>query len=145
VVISAVITVIIRIYQHRLEKQRFRLEKQRSQFDLYDKRNQVYMATMAYIAAVVQNPELKREDMVEFYQKSQGHEFLFGEEIGKFIEELRKKGKEIYNIHIIYKNAPMDGEQHKARARQRERYEWFEQQVSTARQLFAKYLTLTED
>ena len=84
----AVVTTTIVVLQYRTARQKWRL-------DLFDKRYPVFIATMSFIASVVQKASIKEEDLFLFVRESKDRDLLFGDEVKAHLEFMVKQGADL--------------------------------------------------
>lgn len=71
---------------------------------------------------------------IRFIRETRDHEFLFGPEVGAFINSLWKRGNDLMTLKAI----------NSAAQRQTEVIEWFDKQRSEARSIFFDCINLTD-
>jgi hypothetical protein len=91
----------------------------------------VFNSTMRMIAAVVQSANPTLAQCFQFIQDTRDHEFLFGPEVGKFIDEVYKKAAA---LHAHIQAGPAGA------AQQTEIMTCFIGQMREARKVFLPYL-----
>jgi hypothetical protein len=133
--IIAIITTLILFWQFRLEKNRWRLA-------LYDKRYQIYLATMQYLSFIMQYANLTDEELFKFLRNSKDKEFLFGDDIKHYLEELYKKGNDLRLYNTLRKNETIEEKRVKAIEKEHELLEWFSKQLEESKKIFGEYLTI---
>ena len=132
----ALITVSILVLQYRLTKQRWRL-------DLYDKRYPIFLTTMEYLGFIARDRKITVEDLNKFLRNSRDKEFLFGNDVQQFHNELYNKGVEFKKyISIVNSRTLPDEEHRKLVEKEAELFEWFLKQFDASRALFIKYLAI---
>ena len=144
-IILPIFAALIVYLQYSLSRQQHRLEKQRLQLALFNKRHKVYTATMAYIAAVFQSGALDRQEWLKFLRKSKDHEFLFGVDVREFLEELQKNGNDLCACQEMLKGAQMGDERGQLVDSKYKLIEWFSKQFDRSKELFGKYLKVADD
>ena len=97
------------------------------------KRLAIYNATFARLVEVM-NTETPFQENVKFIQTTRDNEFLFGPEVEVFINNIWKKGNELW----AHKQVPGTAMQ------QAKIIEWFDAQRQEARNVFKKYIDFTE-
>jgi hypothetical protein len=130
-VLSASLPVVISAIVTYIAWQQFAINRRQHRLALFEKRMVVFNSTMKMIAAVVQsaNPSLGR--CFQFIQDTRDHEFLFGPEVGNFINEVYKKATALH-AHIMTGSS--------SAAQQTEIMTWFIGQMDEARKIFLPYL-----
>ncbi len=83
------------------------------------------------IASVVQEANPTLAECFQFIQDTRDHEFLFGREVGDFINEVYKKAVTLHTHIVIGPNNA---------AQQSEVMNWFVGRMGEAREVFLPYL-----
>jgi hypothetical protein len=91
----------------------------------------VYNSTMKMIASVVQSANPTLAQCFQFIQDTRDHEFLFGPEVGDFINEVYKKATALHTHIMIGPNNAVQ---------QTQVMQWFVGQMGEARKIFLPYL-----
>jgi hypothetical protein len=94
-VILTIVGIVIVVYQIRIQKsqrdiQKSQLKSQELQLriGLFDKRYEVFHATMVFITIIMQNVNLTMEDLMKLLRDSKYKEFLFDSDIKEYLDEL---------------------------------------------------------
>jgi len=132
----AVITTLILILQYLLARRRWRL-------DLYDKRYPVFTCTMDYIVFAA-GEEMTHERLFQFLRESKDKDFLFGQDVRSFLDELYKNGVDLRTTLSIYARMPVGDERTKHVNREAEIRKWFLAQLEVAKQQFGRYLAIAQ-
>jgi hypothetical protein len=132
----AVVGAFILVNQYRLQKLRWRL-------DLYDKRYPVFINTMEYLSNIAQHHDVTDEVLFKFLRGSKDKEFLFGEDMKKYLEELYLKGLDLQLIEIDLKNVPVGKKRNQMVEQSSAIFKWFIKQFDVSKRLFAKYLAVS--
>jgi len=130
-VLSASLPVVISGIVTYIAWQQFTVNRRQHRLALFDKRMVVFNSTMKMIASVVQSANPTLPQCFQFIQDTRDHEFLFGQEVGDFINEVYKKATALH-AHIMM--GPSSA------AQQTEVMEWFIGQMGEARKVFLPYL-----
>jgi hypothetical protein len=133
----AFVTTLILIFQHRLEKQRWRL-------DLYDKRYRVFEATMEYLRYIKIERYITDDVMRNFIRNSKEKDFLFGEDVQQFLNDLFNKGIDFQRHALKTDNNRTLPEEKYQRLVDEEAalFDWLFKQSEAARDLFKRYLSI---
>lgn len=129
--LSALLPVVISAIVTYIAWQQFAINRRQHRLGLFEKRMVVFTSTMKMIAAVVQTANPTLPQCFQFIQETRDHEFLFGPEVGAFINQVYKKAAALH-AHI---QAGPNGA-----ARQTEIMTWFIGQMDEARKIFLLYL-----
>jgi hypothetical protein len=114
--------------QYQINRRQYRLA-------LFEKRMAIYSAVTARCAEVVQSVSSDLPGNIKFLRETRDHEFLFGPEVGVFINEIWKQGN---NLTVFMALRPRQPD------KETEIINWFNTQLSEARKYFAKYMNFTD-
>ena len=92
----------------------------------------VFNSTMTVLASVMQTANPTLNQRFQFIQDTREHEFLFGPEIGKFIDKIYKKSTALH-AHIAVGGVG-------AATQQAQIMTWFHEQMGEARKVFRRCL-----
>src|SRR5712671_669739 len=130
--LSALITPIVALIATYIAVQQFVINRRQYRLALFEKRMTVFNSTMTMLASVMQTANPTLNQCFQFIQDTRDHEFLFGPEIGKFIDDVYRKAVELHT-HVAVGGAS-------APAQQTLLMTWFGEQMKEARRVFLKYL-----
>src|SRR6266478_3115121 len=99
-VLSASLPVVISGIVTYIAWQQFTVNRRQHRLALFEKRMVVFNSTMKMIASVVQSANPTLAQCFQFIQDTRDHEFLFGPEVGEFINEVYKKAVALHT-HIV--------------------------------------------
>lgn len=133
--IIGIVASIILILQYLLARRTWRL-------NLYDKRYPVYLETMSFIASVVRDGEVNKEELLKFLRNSRDKEFLFKKDTRIYLNDLYKKGLQLMRVQKKHESLPVGEELNKKANEESELLEWFSKQFDYAKELFGQYLTV---
>jgi hypothetical protein len=134
--VIAVISAIILINQYRLQKLRWRL-------DLYDKRYRVFLNTMEFLSFVVARHNVDDDSLTKFLRGSKDKEFLFGDDIKDYLDELYSKGLDLQLIETELKDTPVREEWNAKVKKSSQLFQWFTKQFEVSKRLFREYLAIS--
>lgn len=143
--VLGVITVLIQLRQSKTQRQQAKTNHLQHRLALLERRMRVFDATMAFIALVMRDAQIKTyEPLFGLKAKTAESQWLFGPEISEYIDELFKKGNRLRAIYAARlpgdimrpEDIPVDAEIN----------EWFTAQVekNLARDRFLKYMDFRE-
>jgi len=122
--ITALTVTYVAVAQHLISRHQYRLA-------LFERRMVVFNSTMNMMASVLQSAKPSFEQIFQYLRETRDHEFLFGPEVGTFVNEVYKKAVQL-NAH---------NEMGSQAARQKaEVLNWFAAQMGEARKEFLRYL-----
>ena len=130
-VLSASLPLVISGILTYIAWQQFAINRRQHRLALFEKRMAVFDSTMKMLASVGQtaNPDLS--ECFKFIRETRDHEFLFGPEVGAFINAVFKKATA---LHAQIQVGPGGA------AQQTEIMTWFIGQMGEARKLFLPYI-----
>ena len=119
--------------QHKTNRDKLRL-------DLYNKRYEVFHSLAALLARILQQGNVKYEQVTEFSRATKEAVFLFDEGIETYLETIRKKALDLWAAEETMKPLPVGKERSAKVAEVRELCDWFTKQFEVAIDKFNKYL-----
>lgn len=135
--VIGVVTTVILINQHRLEKRKLRLQ-------LFEKRYAVYLAAMEYITAMMREGKSSAAAQALFLRDSRDRVFLFDKRIHQFLDDLWKQSIDLEMHQEIFRDLPVGSE----RTNHVEAAGVIKKQLPVlaerAQQLFGDYLKMVE-
>jgi hypothetical protein len=114
--------------QYQINRRQYRLA-------LFEKRMAIYKAVTERCADVVGAMASDLPGNIKFLRETRDHEFLFGPEVGVFINEIWKQGNNLSVFMALRPRQP---------AKETEIINWFNTQLSEARKYFSKYMNFTD-
>jgi hypothetical protein len=123
----ALVTTYIAWQQHNTNRRQLRLA-------LFDRRLRVFDSTIKLIVTILRNAIVQLNELYSFLSETSQHEFLFGPDIGEYIDE-------------VYGKAVQLEAQAAAQLTPQARTAlllWFSGQSDEARKKFGKYMAFTE-
>jgi hypothetical protein len=135
--VIAVVATMIAIFQYRTERQRWRL-------DMFDKRYPIYLATMNYIASVVQKGDMTDQDLQKFNLDTRDGSLLFGSEVEHYLHLLRTRGVDLRTHGKLMEPLPVGDVRSEHAQKICDLNIWFGDQFTEARRIFSQYIQITE-
>ena len=135
--VIGVVTMIILINQHRLEKKKLRLQ-------LFERRYAVYLAAMEYITTIMREGKATREAQASFLRESRDRVFLFDKRIHQFLDDLWRQSIDLEMHQEIFRPLPVGPDRTKhveAAAAIKKQLAVFGER---AQELFGDYLKMVE-
>jgi hypothetical protein len=143
--VLGVITVLVQLRQSETQRQQAKTNHLQYRLALFERRMKVFDATMAFIALVMREAQIKTyEPLFGLKAKTAESQWLFGSEISEYIDELFRKGNRLHAIYAA--RLPEDNTRPEDIPVDVEINEWFSAQVekSLARDRFLKYMDFRE-
>jgi hypothetical protein len=130
------------------ELQRETNEK-RWKHERYERRLKVYQEVREILSLVISSAHPDIKDLRAFRLATAEADFIYGDDVQKYIEEIFKKGFQLYTANQHYRDATMKphppGYDHDAVVdRMTKALEWFDGQFDHARELFRPYLDISD-
>ena len=132
-ILSAALTPIIAFFAIWIAWQQNKTRRRQVRLGLFDKRYEVFVATMKLLSSAVNSANVTLDNLFEFLAETRTSAFLFGEDIQQYIDEVYDKSVELH--HKV-----QTGE---AR-RDNELMRWFIGQSKTAKEKFGHYLSMPD-
>jgi hypothetical protein len=144
--LSAGLTPILGILTAYIAWQQWRTNHLKVRHDLYERRLSIYLAVMEFLACVMRRSTVSDEELVAFLQKTRESYFLFGPDIGDYLDVLYKKAVDLqYHstmLHDPTSNLPVGDERSRLAHEKAEISKWFTRQFEVTRTKFTKYMRL---
>lgn len=137
-VVIAAIVAYIAWQQHKTNRDKLRL-------DLYNKRYEVFSSLKILLAHILHQRSIELEQVNEFTRATKEAVFLFDEDIKTYLETIRKKALELWEIKETMKPLPK-GDERGAKAREITMlHGWLRKQNKVAIDKFGKYLKFEQN
>ncbi len=138
---AALLTPVLAVVGTWILVNQYRLERLRWKLSLYGKRYPVFLSTMEFIANIVRAHDVSNESLMQFIRNSKDREFLFGDDVKHFMDDLYKKGVDLSLAEKILNSDEPVGEKRNGMAKQSSQLvDWFAKQFDVSKKLFGKYL-----
>jgi hypothetical protein len=135
--ITAIVALSLAYAQHRLEKVKVRQQ-------LYERRLAIFSSTMHLLAMVMRDANVQTADLFKFSRETDQSYFLLGKDITDYLDEIYKKGIDLYCQTQTQQNSslPVAEERTRLAEQKGELVKWFGRQLLVARERFAPHLRL---
>jgi hypothetical protein len=134
-VLSGAVTLLIALIATGIAYQQFVVNRRQYRLALFEKRMVVFNATMAFIAVVIQTTRPTNDDCMSLMRSTRDSEFLFGAEIGAFIDQVYKNG---LKVDMYNQTGAADAQ------KLADVLKWFPGRMAEGRKLFLKYIDFRE-
>jgi hypothetical protein len=141
---SAFLTPTISIVVAYIAYQQYRTNKLALKIKTYDRGSKIYGAVKKFIGIALRNGTITDNNLYDFWADAPEGNFLFGDEIGDYVEELYKKGMELqrFSAYLRDDNGSNVAARENVLKSNDVCFKWFETQYNVAKQKFEKYLAL---
>ena len=130
--------------QYQLGQNQYQLARDRVRLDLFEKRRAAYDKLTEYFSAVLSEGRVKDPTMGLMYEAKGKAQFLFGEDVQQYLQELWTKSLDLRTCHLqLYDDQsplPVGPERTAAAQKQQELLLWTMEQAKQAPEIYAKYL-----
>jgi type II secretory pathway pseudopilin PulG len=142
-ILLGIVTILVQRRQAKTQERQAKTLRLQHRLALLDRRMKVFNATQGFIALVLQEARINNlEPLFKLTRDTREHHFLFGAEIGEYIDELYSKGNKLRQIYAATRGTdvlrPEDIEP------EAEINRWFSGQIGVAEQKFLKYIDFRE-
>jgi hypothetical protein len=132
---ATLLTPLIALIALYIAWQQFEINRRQHRLALFEKRLAVFNSTMQMISAVVQTANPTLAQCFQFIQDTRDHEFLFGTEVKKFVDEVYSKAVTLNSQIALGPNTAVQ---------QTQVMGWFVNQMTEARRIFLPYMDFTK-
>lgn len=143
---AALLTPILACLTVWIAMQQWRTNQLKVKHELYERRLAVYLALMEFLAAVGQNARCTDDQLRTFLQKTRESWFLFGEDIGEYLDDIYRRAVDLKQRHTVLHepgSLPIGPEREETAREQSASMKWFSAQFEIARTKFARYMKLS--
>ena len=128
--------------------QQFQMNRRKTILERYERRLQIYQRTVEMIRLVAKDFKPEIPDLIKFSADTAEADFLFGEEIPKYIKEVFDHGLSLNTANLEYRDftqlTPQGYDHQKIVDTLTEGTKWFIDQPQIAKEKFKKYLDITK-
>lgn len=146
-ILSGLLTPMLAILTAYIAWQQWKTNKRRFDWDRYEKRLRVYEAVKNFLAVIARDAKPKFEDISSLIRETAEADFLFGDEIPKYLTEMRNHANELRIACDQYIDSTQfrpEGYNHaEVVERSHRELSWLAEQMDGgAKEKFAKYLKI---
>ncbi|MDD1606582.1 MAG: hypothetical protein LUP96_07810 [Methylococcaceae bacterium] len=145
---QGLLTPIIGIATTYIAYQQWKTNQNKLNLDRYEKRLQVYKEVVRYISVAVRDASYGNDELMTFRSKVSDADFLFGEEVPKYIDELHRRTVMLAQWNNEYRDysqpQPENYDHQKVVDEKNRELMWILEQYEPARNIFKKYLDISK-
>jgi hypothetical protein len=145
---QGLLTPVIGIATTYIAYQQWKTNQNKLNLDRYEKRLQVYKEVVRYISVGVQDASYGNDELMTFRTKVSDADFLFGEEVPKYIDELHRRTVMLARWNDEYRDysqpRPENYDHQKVVDEMHKELNWISEQYEPARNIFKKYLDISK-
>ena len=127
--------------------QQWKTNDNKLKWDKYEKGIEIYKEIVNFISIGINETNYKNDELMSFKPKVSEADFLFGEEIPKYIDELQKRAVKLSYWNKKYRDytqPKLENYDHeKIEEEMHKELVWISSQLEPARNLFKKYLDVS--
>lgn len=132
--LSGLLTPLIALLAVWIAYQQYVINRRQHRLTLLERRLAVFNATAELIAVILQKATVELNELFDFLRKTREHEFLFGPEVGKYINEIYSRGLELRTRNAVRRAGDIP--------KITELLDSFSSEMKRARAIFLKYIDL---
>jgi uncharacterized ubiquitin-like protein YukD len=145
---KALLTPAIAIIATYIAWQQWKTNQQKLNLERYDRRLVVYEEVRKILSIIVRDADASYEDLLKFRTAVSEADFLFGEEIPLYIDEIYKRGISLHRWNQEYRDYTQpkpEGYDHKKVVDEMHKeLEWLSGQFDPSKEKFKKYLDISK-
>ena len=146
---TALLTPFIAIVATYIMWQQWKTNQQRLNLERYDRRLHVYEEVRKILSIIQRDAKASIEDLLKFRTSVSEADFLFGPEIPAYIDEIYKRGLNLWRWNQEYRDStqgkPPEGYDHRKVVDEKHKeLEWLIEQFEPAKEKFNKYLNISK-
>src|SRR5690348_5644615 len=144
---QGLLTPVIGIITTYIAWQQWQTNRNKLKLDRYERRLQVYKEVVRFISMGIQNATYDNDELMTFRPKVSEANFLFGEEVRTYIDELHRKAVKLHYWKSEYRDysqeKPEGYDHNKVVEEMHKELEWLTAQLEPAQKIFKKYLDVS--
>ncbi|OHB88632.1 MAG: hypothetical protein A3D13_04850 [Planctomycetes bacterium RIFCSPHIGHO2_02_FULL_40_12] len=145
---KALLTPLIAIVATYIAWQQWKTNQQKLNLERYDRRLHVYEEVIKILSIILRDVNASMEDLLKFRTSVSEADFLFGPEIPAYIDEIYKRGLNLWRWNQEYRDYTQekpDGYDHKKVVDEMHKeLTWLVDQFEPAKEKFKKYLDISK-
>lgn len=138
---KGLLTPVIAIITTYIAWQQWKTNQQKLNLDLYERRLKIYEELIKILSIILRDADVSLEDLLKFRTSVSEADFLFGEDIPSYIDEIYKRG---VNLRRYNKECRSDTPERKEyNDKKHKELLWFIKQFEPAKEKFKMYLHIS--
>lgn len=147
-ILQGLLTPVIGIVATYIAWQQWKTNNNKLNLDRYEKRLQVYKEVVRYISVGISDANYGNDELITFRSKVSDADFLFGEDVSKYIDELHRRAVSLSRWNKEYRDytqeKPAGYDHNHVVEEMHKELVWISSQLEPARKLFKKYLDVSK-
>jgi hypothetical protein len=145
---KALLTPLIAIVATYIAWQQWKTNQQKLKLERYERRLRVYEEVRKILSIILRDAKASTEDLLKFRTSVSEADFLFGPEIPEYIDEIYKRGLNLWRWNQEYRDYTQEkpeGYDHKKVVEEMHKeLRWLTEQSGPAKEKFKKYLDISK-
>jgi hypothetical protein len=145
---KSLLTPLIAIVATYIAWQQWRTNKQKLNLERYERRLRVYEEVIKILSIILRDANASIEDLLKFRTSVSEADFLFGSEIPAYIDEIYKRGLNLWRWNQEYRDftqeKPVGYDNNKVVDGKHKEFTWLTEQFEPAKAKFKKYLDISK-
>lgn len=145
---QGLLTPVIAIVATYIAYQQWKTNQQKLILERYDRRLRIYEEVRRILSIVLRDAKASTDDLLKFRTSVSEADFLFGPEIPAYIDEIYKRGLELWRWNMEYRDysqeKPQGYDHNKVVEEMHKELAWLTEQFEPAKQKFKKYLDVSK-
>jgi hypothetical protein len=146
-ILQGMLTPVIGIIATYIAWQQWRTNKNKLKLDRYERRLQVYKEVVRFISVGLRDADYDNNELMTFRSKVSEADFLFEDEVPKYIDELHSRAVNLHRWSQEYRDytqpKPEGYDHRKVVEEKHKELVWMSSQLEPARKIFKKYLDVS--
>jgi hypothetical protein len=145
---QGLLTPVIGIVTTYIAWQQWKTNQNKLNLDRYEKRLQVYKEVIRYISVGIRDATYENDELMTFRSKVSEADFLFGEDVSKYIDDLHRHAVNLARWSKEYRDysqpKPEGYDHQKVVEEKHKELLWISSQYENARKVFKMYLDISK-
>lgn len=145
---QGLLTPVIAIVATYIAYQQWQTNRQKLILDRYDRRLRIYEEVRRILSIILRDANASTDDLLKFRTSVSEADFLFGPEIQAYIDEIYKRGLNLWRWNEEYRDhrqeKPPGYDHSKVVEEKHKELKWLTEQFEPAKQKFKKYLDVSK-
>ena len=146
--LQGLLTPIIGVIACYIAWQQWKTNRDKLNLDRYERRLEIYKEIVRFISVGIREANYENDELMSFKPKVSEADFLFGEEISNYIDELQKRAVNLSYWNKEYRDYSQpkseDYNHEKIVEGKHKELIWISSQLEPTRKLFRKYLDVSK-
>jgi len=141
-IFKGLLTPVIAIVATYIAWQQWQTNKQKLNFEKYERRLRVYEELRKILSIILRDANVSTDDLLKFRTSVSEADFLFGPEIPEYIDEIYKRGLNLWQWNQQYRERPENYDHKRVIEEMHKELTWLTEQFKPAKEKFKKYLNI---